>query len=81
METELEVIAQIVKARKQRGLSQQEVADRAGVTQQVVSRLENRSHSPNLKNLVKITNALELKIQVVDNIGSQLTEHNGMSAK
>ena len=78
IEAELDVVAQIVKARKQRGLSQKDVANKAGVTQQVVSRVENRSYSPNLKNLVKITNALELEIKLV-NMSSQLTEHSGIN--
>lgn len=65
IEAELDVIAQIIQARKKKGLSQKEVADRAGVTQQVVSRIENKEHSPNLRNLVKVTNALGLKLKVV----------------
>ena len=78
IEAELDVVAQIIKARKQKGLSQQEVANKADVTQQVVSRVENRSYSPNLKNLVKITNALELKINLV-NVSNHLNENSDIN--
>ena len=64
-EEELDIIAEITKVRKELGLTQEQVAQKAGVAQQVVSRLENREHSPNLRNLIKISKALDLKLRIV----------------
>jgi DNA-binding XRE family transcriptional regulator len=64
IENELDVIAQIIKVRNEKGLSQKEVADMAGLTQQMISRIETKEFSPNLRNLVKVINALDLKLKV-----------------
>lgn len=62
---ELDLIAQIIKTRKEKGMTQKEVADKAGLTQQMVSRIESREYPPNYRNLIKIANALDSKIQLV----------------
>lgn len=62
---ELDIIAQIIKTRKEKGMTQKEVADKAGLTQQMVSRIERREYPPNYRNLVKIADALDSKIQLV----------------
>lgn len=62
---ELDLIAQIIKTRKEKGMTQKDVADKAGLTQQMVSRIESREHLPNYRNLVKIADALDSKIQLV----------------
>lgn len=62
---ELDLIAQIIKTRKEKGLTQKEVADKAGLTQQMVSRIESREFPPNYRNLVKIADALDTKLQLV----------------
>lgn len=61
---ELDIIAEITKVRKELGLTQEQVAQKAGVAQQVVSRMENRENSPNLRNLIKISKALGLKLRI-----------------
>ncbi|MCG9969004.1 helix-turn-helix domain-containing protein [Pelotomaculum terephthalicicum JT] len=62
---ELDLIAQIIKTRKAKGLTQKDVADKSGLTQQMVSRIEKREYPPNYKNLVKIANALDTKLELV----------------
>lgn len=62
---ELDLIAQIILTRKEKGMTQKDVADKTGLTQQMVSRIENRECSPNYRNLVKIVSALDAKIQLV----------------
>ena len=64
IEEELNIIAEITKTRKELGMTQEQVAQKAGVAQQVISRLENREHSPNLRNLIKISKALGLKVRI-----------------
>ncbi|NPV72327.1 MAG: helix-turn-helix transcriptional regulator [Pelotomaculum sp.] len=62
---ELDLIAQIIKTRKEKGLTQKELANKAGLTQQMVSRIEKRECAPNYRNLIKIADALDSKIQLV----------------
>lgn len=62
---ELDLIAQIIKVRKAKGLTQKDVADKSGLTQQMVSRIEKREYPPNYKNLVKIADALDTKLELV----------------
>lgn len=62
---ELDLIAQIIKTRKAKGLTQKDVANKSGLTQQMVSRIEKREYPPNYKNLVKIADALDTKLELV----------------
>lgn len=62
---ELDLVTQIIKTRKAKGLTQKDVADKSGLTQQMVSRIEKREFPPNYKNLVKIADALDSKLQLV----------------
>ncbi len=59
---EYELIAQIVSFRKQRNITQQELAELSGVKQQVISRMERHQAFPNLTTLAKIANALGLQL-------------------
>lgn len=68
-EVESEIIAQmaqmvneIVRRRKSLGLTQTDVAARAGITQAQVARLENSHTVPSMETVIKIANALGLKI-------------------
>lgn len=65
VKAELELISEIVKTRKEKGLTQEEVAEKSGMSQQVISRLENRTYSPSLRNLIKVTNALGIELRAV----------------
>lgn len=47
-----------------KGLSQTELATKMGVTQKVVSNLETGRNVPNLKTMIKIAEALDLKITI-----------------
>ena len=59
-----EVINAIVKARKEKHLSQRELAARIGVTKTVVNRLESGEHSPRLETVYDIAKALGLRLHV-----------------
>lgn len=63
---EYKLISEIVRIRKQEGMSQSELARRSGNKQQSISRIENRENSPTLKTLCSILNVLgyELKIEI-----------------
>ena len=57
-----EVIRQLVKCRKKAGLSQSELAQKAGIKQQALSRIEQRVANPTLSTLCAITDALEYEL-------------------
>lgn len=65
VEREYELIKEVVKARKELGLTQQELADIIGVKQQVVSRFEQEKHIPTLGRFLRILDGvgLELKLE------------------
>lgn len=63
---EFEIIKQIIAARQKRGFSQTSLARNAGLTQQVISRLENKGNSPTLRNFLKLTNALGYEVKLVE---------------
>ncbi|MGI5823156.1 MAG: helix-turn-helix transcriptional regulator [Dethiobacteria bacterium] len=65
VENEYKLIREVVKARKEQGLTQQELADMVGVKQQVISRFEREKHIPTLDNFLKILDGvgLELKLE------------------
>ena len=61
---EFELRLKLVEARKKAGLTQKEVEERSGLSQQAISRIEtDNSISPSIKNLIKY----------VDGIGYELT--------
>ncbi len=62
---EKEIIREITKVRKSMGLTQEEVAVRAGMKQQALSRMEREKHMPSLENLFKVLNVLNLDLQLV----------------
>lgn len=52
------LIGEIVKARKEKGISQRQLGEMSGVKQPVIARMENGSASPNLSTVLKVLAAL-----------------------
>jgi len=63
--TEYNVLGNLIKLRKEKGLSQAELAGMSGNKQQVISRIENNENSPTLKTLCSILDVLGYDIQFV----------------
>ena len=63
--TEYNALGNLIKLRKEKGLSQVELAGLSGNRQQVISRIENRENSPTLKTLCSILDVLGYDIQFV----------------
>ncbi len=61
---EYDLIRQVVEARKAYGLTQKELADIVGVSQQEISRLECEKHIPNLSSFINIIEAIGLEIKL-----------------
>ena len=52
----------IKKIREQRGLTQQQLADRMGVSRPRISEWENQIFFPNWKNMIKLSKALDSSV-------------------
>jgi len=63
---EYDFIWKIVKARKEKGLTQKALAEQIGVSQQEISRFERLRHVPNLSSLMKIIDAIGLELMLVN---------------
>ncbi len=55
---EYQLIHEVVRIRKELNLTQTQLAELSDSTQQEISRLEKREHSPALKTLCRIVNAM-----------------------
>lgn len=61
-----EIISQIIEARKEQNITQEELALRVGTQKSNISRLESGSYNPSLDLLVKVAKSLgkEIHIQI-----------------
>lgn len=48
------LIGELIKARKERGITQRELEEISGVKQPVIARIENGSTTPNLSTVLKV---------------------------
>lgn len=58
------IIEQYISRRKNLGLTQGELAQRAGMARENVTRFESGRYNPSLEMMVKIAAALEMELQV-----------------
>jgi len=63
--TEYRILGELIKLRKEKGISQTELAKRTGHKQQVISRMENKESSPTLKTFCALADELEIEIHLV----------------
>ena len=61
---EQEFIDSVVKLRKDKRLTQQEIANNAGVIRETIARIENRITSPQVNTLIKILEPLGYTIKL-----------------
>ena len=55
---------EIIKLRLDQGLSQKELADKVGIKQSAISRLESGEYNPSVEFLSKVANALGKELEV-----------------
>ena len=60
------LIGELVKARKERGLSQNQLEELTGVKQPVIARMENGSTTPNLSTILKVLAPLGKTLYIGD---------------
>ena len=59
------IVMQFIYLRKEKGFTQQEIADKMDVMRQQITRFENMSNSPTIFFLVKYANALDTELDVI----------------
>jgi len=62
---EYELIGEMISLRKQKKISQSELAMLTGNKQQVISRIERKENNPSLKMFTRILDALGYELQIV----------------
>ena len=61
---EYELIENIAKLRKEKGLSQRDLCKLIGMKQPYLVRIENKQISPSINTLIKILSALDAKLVI-----------------
>lgn len=64
IEAAADIVSSLIKRRQELGLSQRALAERCGIPQSSVARIESSSVAPKLDTLIKLMQALQLKLQV-----------------
>jgi len=59
------LIAAVVEAREQNGLTQKQLSELCGIKQPVIARLEKAAHSPQLNSMIRILKPLGYTLAVV----------------
>jgi len=60
----LELQSQILELRLEKGLSQEELAEKAGTKQTIISRVERGANQPSIDTIQKIAKALDRKVKI-----------------
>ena len=60
-----ELIAQVITARTQQGISQEELAKRTGTKQSNISRFEGGNYNPSLEFMQKLAQGLGKELQII----------------
>jgi len=63
-ELEYQIIKAMLTARKQKNITQKELAEITGITQSDISKLENGSANPSLQTLKKLANGLGMVVKL-----------------
>lgn len=58
------IIDRLIEARRERGITQSELARMTGLTQSVVARFESKKNVPQLDTLLKVSNALGFTLEL-----------------
>ena len=64
LEPELSIMQAVIDARKESGLTQQQLAERTGISQADISKLENGNANPSLKTLQRLASAMDKKLKI-----------------
>lgn len=65
IEFEVELIGKLIAAREAKGLTQEQLAEAAGIKQSAVARLENLKATPQIDTLFKVLTPMGYKLTIV----------------
>lgn len=63
---EYNLIEKFIEIRKQKNITQKELAKATGVSQQAISRLELEKHIPKIDTFIKILDGLDLELTIIE---------------
>ncbi len=64
LEPEFSIIKAMIEARKASGLTQKDLAERTGIAQGDISKLENGSANPSLRTLQRLAEGMGMKLKL-----------------
>lgn len=64
LEPEFNIIQAMIDARKKQNMTQKQLADRTGIAQADISRLENGNANPTLKMLQRLADGMDMNVKV-----------------
>lgn len=64
LEAEFSIIQTMLDVRKEAGLTQKDLADRTGIAQADISRLENGNANPSLRTLQRLAEGMGMKLKI-----------------
>ena len=59
-----QILTSYINLRKERGITQQEIADRTGIKRTNVTRIESGRNAPTIEVLVKLAAALDMELEI-----------------
>ena len=59
-----QILTSYINLRKERGITQQEIADRTGIKRTNVARIESGRNAPTIEVLVKLATALDMELEI-----------------
>lgn len=62
---EYKLIEKLIETRKEKNITQKELAEVTGVSQQAISRLELEKHIPKIDTFIRILDGLDLELTIV----------------
>ena len=65
LESEFDIIQAMIDARKQSGLTQKELAERTGINQADISKLENGTANPSIRTLRRLADGMGMRVKLV----------------
>ena len=64
LEPEFSLVHAMIEARKMAGFTQKQLAERTGIAQGDISKIENGNGNPSLKTLKRIASAMDMKLKL-----------------
>lgn len=65
------IIDTLIEQRKEKGMTQKDLAKATDLTQSVIARLESKKTIPQLDTLIKVVNALDCNLEIVSATNSR----------